>query len=211
MNIEIQLQKCIEEMEQANVPTQFPKIPSYYFPENIQEWYQAKNTMRRKFGMYALVDKTWTKELAEWIGNKRCLEVMAGAGWLSKALAEHGVQIIATDDYSWFDGHKKINHVYTVENLDAVSSIQKYGNQVDILIMSWPPYSDNRAYKAMQEWGQLNTIIYIGEGYGGCTADDNFHNHFYTEAYNDLHFSMPQLDGLHDYVQIGYYEPLGVH
>lgn len=39
-------------------------------------------------GMWAIVFHEWVKELAKWIGNRQCLEIMAGAGWLAKALKQ---------------------------------------------------------------------------------------------------------------------------
>ena len=68
-------------------------------------------------GMWALVYRSFARKLAVWIGNRRVLEVMAGRGWLAKALSEEGVSIIATDDNSWDDRHSKSGPVFPVVNL----------------------------------------------------------------------------------------------
>jgi hypothetical protein len=198
--IESQIQKCIVEMKNGNVPTIWPEIPNFYIPDDIK-FYEYRRKVCFEYGMFAMVDMSWTAELAKWIGNRTCLEIMAGAGWLSKALHNHGVEIIATDDYSWFDGHKKINHVFNVQNMNAIDAINTF--DADILIISWPPYDKPDAYKAMVEWGDKLPIVYIGEDCGGCTADDDFHNHF---VKYDINFYMPQWNYIHDYVFIGRYE-----
>ena len=47
--------------------------------------------------MWSLVDSVWTRDLADWIDQRICLEVMAGASWLAKALSAHGSSLVATD------------------------------------------------------------------------------------------------------------------
>jgi hypothetical protein len=153
-----------------------------------------------KFGMWAIVDKIWTKDLAEWIGQRKVLEVMAGAGWLAKALADCGVKIMATDDYSWDkDTHKEIKRVYPIQNLHALEAITII--EADILLCSWPPYEDDTILQAARLWGPERPIIYIGE-WNGCNTVPEFFDHFQTIA---CQFPMVSWDGIHDHVFIGYY------
>ena len=42
-------------------------------------------------------------------------------------------------------------------------------------------------------------LVYIGEGSGGCCAEEDFFERFKQVE----HISIPQYDGLHDYVAIG--------
>jgi hypothetical protein len=106
------------------------------------EDYDARRECTKR-GMWAIVDKRWTKQLADWIGSRTCLEIMAGAGWLAKALSDFGVDIIATDDYSWdADTHLMMKRVCGVVKLNALESIKQFSDR-DILICSWPPYGKN--------------------------------------------------------------------
>ena len=90
---------------------------SFEMPNDPLSSFRAREECCKR-GMWAIVDKHWTKELAKWIGNRKCLEVMAGAGWLAKALDFYKVDIIATDDYLWKNGrHKEMKVVYTVEEI----------------------------------------------------------------------------------------------
>ena len=135
-----------------------------------------------KYQGFAIITMDWTKDLAEFIGDSKCLEVMAGSGALTKALKNHGVDIRATDNFSWGDKsdnlwHENGGRYCEVEKLSAVEAIEKY-NDVDYILMSWPPYDEPHGYDALMAMRKYNPnarLIYIGEGYGGCTADDAFH------------------------------------
>jgi len=158
-----------------------------------------------KRDMWAMVDLAWTKKLADWINGRPVLEVMAGRGWLAKALSFHGVPIHATDDFSWdkTSGYG-FDPVYPVLNCEAREAI-KNSEMYKVLIMSWPPYDNPIAYEVIKRWGANRPIVYIGEGEGGCNATDEFFEHF-QESDEELDFPMPQWHGLYDSVCVGNYE-----
>lgn len=89
-------------------------------------------------GIYCFYSRQLIKELATLIGKKPCLEIGAGDGTLSRFLIEAGIEIIATDDYSW--GHA-ISYPRMVERIDAREALQKY--QPEVAISSWPPPHNN--------------------------------------------------------------------
>lgn len=166
-------------MDKFIIPNEMPKFK----PLDMEEY-----TVRQKYiedGMFAFVSWKWLYPFVEWINNRKCLEVMAGRGILSLALRQKGIDVIATDDFSW----SKIEHgnfkkwsdtVTEVEELDAIESVEKYGKDIDILIMSWP-YMDDTAYKVIKTLNEINPhalTVYIGEGRGGCTANDIFFDNF---------------------------------
>ena len=155
-----------------------------------------------KRGMWALVYRSWVRELAAWISGRLVLEVMAGRGWLARALAEEGVSIIATDDNSWDDRHSKSGPVFTVAKEDALQAIVDI--DADVLIMSWPPYGDEVATEALATWGEGRPVVYIGEERGGCNAPDSFWQHW-REDKSAPEVPLAQWDGLHDVVCIGHY------
>lgn len=157
-------------------------------------------------GMFAIVDQVWTRALADWIGQRTVLEVMAGAGWLAKALRQHGIDIVATDDNSWHnlgndDVHFRfdLTPVSPIERLDAQAAITKYADR-DILLVSWPPMEEAIA-DACTLWGVGKPIVFIGEGDGGCTASENFFAHFCHDE--SLIFPMLAWPMVHDFVQVG--------
>lgn len=127
-------------------------------------------------GMYACVATKWTRPLAKWIGSRRCLEVMAGRGFLSYALTQEGVNVIATDNLSWAWKWADLPPVTQLIQMDAIEAVHTFGKDIDLLIASWP-YMDDTMYltaKALHEVNPNALIIYIGEDQGGCTANDYF-------------------------------------
>lgn len=65
------------------------------------------------------------------------------------------------------------------------------------LFLCWPPYEESMAYDAITRFDGEH-VIYIGEGYGGYTADDKFHDYLY-ENFVQIHaVKLPQWDGIHD-------------
>lgn len=159
-------------------------------------------------GMYAFVSWDWIDPLVNWIGTNRCLEVMAGRGWLSYALRKRGVSVKATDNFSWSENKGWLPPLTEVEDLDAVKSVQRYGKEIDILFIGWP-YMSNDAYKVIKNLHRVNPnaiVVYIGEGPGGCTADDEFFDHF--ETIEDNEFNIVQANyqswwGIRDYPWLG--------
>ncbi|MGN5650934.1 hypothetical protein [Bacillus sp. Brlt_9] len=178
---------------ELKIPEEMPKIIPE-FGSSLIDTFSNESTMNMlkerllresyvKIGMFALVSWKWINPLSEWIGERKCLEVMAGRGWLSHGLRTKGIDVIATDDFSW-NGPEYIqtwtDTVTEVEKLDAIDAVKKYGTEIDILIMSWP-YMDDTAYRVIKCLNEVNPkalVIYIGEKCGGCTANDEFFNSF---------------------------------
>lgn len=103
------------------------------------------------------------------VGYSLVLEVGAGDGQLTKLLKAKGINILATDDYSW-----KIRKT-NVEKLDHKQAIDKY--KPAMVISSWMPYHRDwtRYFRKSQS---VEHYILIGEAYGGCCASDpSFYNH----------------------------------
>lgn len=176
------------------------------FGEEWREYYEARDKCNER-GMWPIVDMAWTKQLADWIGQRSALEIMAGGGWIAKALNQHGADIVATDDYSWAGKHSQMIPVYPVGRLHALEAVVTI--PADILLISWPPYGDETISAACRLWDSAKPIIYIGENDGGCNAPESFWECFQVD--NSVpHFPMVSWDGIHDYVMIGYWvDPRG--
>ncbi len=126
---------------------------------------------------YCLVAYDWVRPLSKWIGDRACLEVMCGCGCLAKALQDCGVDIVATDDFSWTN-HDQCwfqNPWTEIEKISAVEAIRKYGAQVSLILVSWP-YRDGTALAVLREMRIQNPeaqMIFIGE-WNGATANEDF-------------------------------------
>lgn len=56
-----------------------------------------------------------------------------------------------------------------------MEAIEKYKEIVNCIILSWPEYESDLAARVLEKCLEYNiSMIYIGEDYGGCTADDEF-------------------------------------
>lgn len=154
-------------------------------------------------GYFARVTQKFSKGLSEKIGkDSTILDPMAGKGFFVKAMREQGVKTIGTDDKSW----KSQLDDSQIENIDAVESLKKYGNQVDHVVLAWSPLEndiDNQLYKTIKQDYPHITIILIGESQGGCTGSDNFWQS-YEEDYENDKISV-------DFDQCGYRTTAGLH
>lgn len=160
----------------------------------------------KNFG-FPLFAENWVKPLARWIGDRPCLEIMAGTGYLSYALSKYGCKVKATDNYSWENKLDMSQRFFPVERLDAVSAIQKYGKDVKFILCSWP-YMDDAAYQALKTMSEVNDkcrMIYIGEGFGGCTANDRFFDNSEfedLETFNNAVSKYRRWQGIYDFISL---------
>jgi hypothetical protein len=169
----------------------------------------AARGVATKLGMWAVVDLDWTSNLSKWIGDRKCLEVMSGVGWLSKALSIAKVDITATDDLSWMeDAHKNSSLVHEILEYDAIDAVNKFLD-AEILIISWPPYTCNKILEVCEQWGSDRPIVYIGENAGGCNAPDKFFNNFIED--DSVSIEIPRYYGLHDKLMVGYWKKKNIN
>ena len=199
-----------EEMQEVKELLLKKEIPDRY-PESIekirQDPYKNDYYVNRfdfiNISSFALISKKWVVPLAEYISANKCLEVMAGKGVLSKSLYDCGVNIKATDNYTWKwhrSGQNKggqrlsLDELwFGVENMDCIEAIIKYGANMDFIICCWPPYQSDALYHALIKMRDINPkcrLIYIGEGKGGCNAENRFFNEAVyindDERFNDI-------------------------
>lgn len=182
----------------ANVAYDFQKVMNQIraklIPDDHPEVFRDMSSWQYRFqfiqiSSFVLISKSWVKPLARWIGDRKVLEIMAGSGMLAHALHLEGVDILATDDFSWNEtagpNAKILAEWFKVKKMDASEAVKKYSKDRPIIVCSWPPYQCNAAYKALLKMRETNPdaiMIYIGEGGSGCCADDDFHEHI-----NHLH------------------------
>jgi hypothetical protein len=129
------------------------------------------------------------------------LDPMAGTGYWAYVLNQLGVDVACYDsspppDNTWHDG----NPTWVPVNQGfAEVAVDKHPDRV--LFLSWPPYSEPSAYRTLREY-QGDRVIYIGEGEGGCTGDDDFHC-LLTEEWEEIACRRPiQWWGLHDDITV---------
>jgi hypothetical protein len=179
------------------VPERTPYELDTYF-DTPEDTFRFPRSVCTERGMWAIVAMDWTERLADYIGKRYVLEVMAGCGWLASALRNHGCTVVATDSYDWYSDHKKYRLVTDVWRMSALEATRKYADWSDIILCSWPPMGSNHFDKALDVWGHKKTVIFIGESHG-CTGSKTFFNYFQSI---EVH-SIPNWKGMHDRLYIG--------
>lgn len=89
-------------------------------------------------GIYCFYSQQLISALAEKIGKRSCLEIAAGDGTLTRFLAQQGVRITASDDYSW---EHAVRYPEWVARMDAKEALRHHAP--DVVICSWPPAGNN--------------------------------------------------------------------
>lgn len=168
------------------------------------EYYSAREVCV-SHGMWPIVTRALASALANWIDDRYVLEIMSGPGWLARALADEGVSITATDLFSdeWNARHDVSKLLHPVSKMDCRGAVANHGTDADVLLVSWPPYSEKVICEACDLWGIEKPIIYIGEGHGGCNATDEFFDDFHENAGYNYSIPLMSWPGIHDHVFVG--------
>ena len=112
-------------------------------------------------------------------------------------LAERGVDIVAYDiepGHSSFHAHDPWFPVVKDDHTRVAD------HQERTLFLCWP-YMDDMAYQALGLY-QGQTVIYIGEGRGGCCANDEFFSTLADDWEAVEEVEIPQWWGVHDYLTV---------
>ncbi|MDZ4202136.1 MAG: hypothetical protein U1C96_08355 [Gallionella sp.] len=89
-------------------------------------------------GIYCFYSRELIAALIGMIASRRCLEIAAGDGTLSRFLQAQGVDIVATDNYGW---KHAVQYPADVIKMEAAEALEKYAPQV--VLCSWPPSNND--------------------------------------------------------------------
>lgn len=121
------------------------------------------------------------------LDGRPVVEIGAGSGYWAWLLAQSGVDVNAYDiapighPKSWFTNEKVdarlgVNHDREIKEFYPVypggPEMLQAENPNRVLLLVWPTM-DNWAAEALRQF-RGDTVIYVGEGSGGCTADSDF-------------------------------------
>ena len=159
------LEKCLikEEVKQELEFSEEEKI------KNIVRNYHRRNIVKEKY--------TYAIPYLEILETIKCyapiLEIGAGSGFWGALLRKTNCEIIATtigdQSYKFID--KFPNKFTKIEYIAGIDAVKKYPNKIVLWI--WP---------GIEEWTEETLeningrLIYIGEGHGGHTGTDKFHD-----------------------------------
>lgn len=136
------------------------------------------------------------------------VEIGAGRGYWAKLLQGVGADVVCydknppglSDDNKYHPPCEGLGFLQGQREFVSVlqgdeQSIVKHQDRA--LFLCWPPYADTMAFDCLKLYAG-KTVIYIGEGDGGCTGCDGFHEKLereFNEVFND---GLPQWWGIHD-------------
>lgn len=150
-----------------------PELKPKEFYNNLDWRARQKHTSTTSWPILALEVAT---VLALFIGKRRTLDAGAGTGFISRHLQNLGAKnIIASDvggeEFSKYDMSALYKRDHVGNSLDLLP-----GN-FEIILLSWPPYLEPFAFEVAKKMALGTILIYNGEGWGGCTGDDQFHEY----------------------------------
>jgi hypothetical protein len=125
------------------------------------------------------------------------LEIGAGNGYWASLMRQKGIDVIALDLYP--PPHPKNNYFrgdpWTDIEQGGAEESEHHSNRT--LFLCWPDLDDPWAYNALSCYTG-NQVAYVGAGFGGCTADDAFHEKLDEEWEETVVVNIPQWTALHD-------------
>lgn len=147
--------------------------------------------------------------------EEKAVEIGAGTGYWASLLSQMGVDMVCYDIDP--PQHTGQNHYHSPRNErgDALLGITRdiffdvrAGNHLmaakhpdRTLLLCWPPYDNDMAFLALQAY-QGKRLVYIGEGDGGCTADEQFFK-LLAEQWHLVSCHTPvQWSGIHDEIEV---------
>jgi hypothetical protein len=112
-------------------------------------------------------DMTWMRQI---LGGRGVVEAGAGSGYWAWQMRQAGIDAVAYEPADPAD-NKYVHREWTALLRDGHQAPQHHPDRA--LFLCWPSYDEPWAAHALSCYsGDL--LIYCGEGWGGCCADDGF-------------------------------------
>lgn len=130
------------------------------------------------------------------------VEMGAGTGYWAYLITQAGGDIIAFDKQPHYNSQaaNQWTEVLQGECTRLKSTLVRYPDRT--LFLCWAPYNNLFAYRCLKTY-KGNKLVVVGEGWGGCTANDKFFSLLHKEWEVDKEIEIPQYYGIHDYL-VGY-------
>jgi hypothetical protein len=128
------------------------------------------------------------------------VEIGAGGGYWAALLRARGVEVFAYDPKPgktvWSE------KVWTEVSVGWCKPAEKHHKST--LFLCWPAYCSRFAEIAVRRYFRAGgeRVAYIGEGQGGCCADDGFFELLEEKFEETDQASIPLFPGLHDYLTV---------
>ena len=109
--------------------------------------------------------------LARHIAGRPVIELGAGTGYWAWQLTQAGVDVVAYDSQEWVNNGRFTDRQFHPVHEGSIERIAEHPDRM--LMLCWPDYNTSFALDALNAYAG-DDLIYIGEGWGGCTGDEEF-------------------------------------
>lgn len=167
--------------------------------------FKSRDAMKMQYG-FAIPNREAIEAIKPY---SPILEAGAGTGYWAEVLRRSGIDVLAVDNrsgtYSFSNNDSAPLDPYNgqpILDADAVKEIPKHPKRN--LFLCWPDYGTSFAFDCLSIFQRClgRYVIYIGEGEGGCTGDDAFHEVLQSDFKEVVSVDIPQWRGLHDYLAV---------
>lgn len=134
---------------------------------------------------------------------KKVHELCCGTGWFSHWMKKYGIPLDKAIDNKTWSTYKNDNKFLPIVTQNDAARFVKTAGDADMFVLSWP-YMDPLARMIWDAMKPGQYLLYIGEDYGGCTADPSFFDAVQgcridnDKDFNKIVKSFVQFNGLHD-------------
>lgn len=136
--------------------------------------WHARQDLIGKFG-FAVPTGATIEGMRDW---GPYIEVGSGTGYWAWEMRRAGIDVVATDlkpveksEYHW--GATQRRWIPDIHVGPGPKLVRWFPDRT--LLLVWPCYRQDWAYRTLRAY-RGRTLVYVGEGAGGCTADDHFHD-----------------------------------
>jgi hypothetical protein len=136
------------------------------------------------------------------------VEIGAGLGYWAHLLEQMGADVTAYDLHVNKSGKVKLysekRYVQPYTTVIRGEPAAAWLHSDRTLFLCWPPYDEPMAFDSLDNYlkGGGQTLAYVGEGSGGCTGDDAFHELMGEKMEHERTVGIPVWWGIHDRLEI---------
>lgn len=144
----------------------------------------------------------------------RVVEIGAGRGYWAWQLAQLGVDVVAYDLHppdrggNYYhsprtapDGRPSMEPVIVYHPVRRGGAPRAAQHPDRTLLLCWPPYGGSIGWRALRAYTG-HRVIFIGEDWGGCTADDRFFRVLARDWVEVATHQPVQWSGMHDQITV---------
>jgi hypothetical protein len=131
--------------------------------------------------------------------GKPVIEIGAGNGYWASLIAQAGGTVECYDREP--GGHcKGIKSALWYPVSEGGPEVIRDRHRDHALLLVWPPYGTPMGTECLLQYMKAggSTLVYVGEGYYGCIADDEFYRILDEHWSEEQYVCLPQWYGIHD-------------